>query len=341
MPFFATQRVDSTVVAMDQQTDPPNVQLITAHTNGTEVDAYFGCWLDTNQPFKLNGVTPNNVLPIAPPATNINGPFTDPENPPLTIQQAIQRNSHQCLIAEIAFDQVVIPVGKDPSNYDKLAQRNLNVVGVASPHLVPYTFDIKPSAANLPPDQMPDELMIDWGNVPAGSKASIYLPALNAQSILSTADRLYSHHELSRLDDHTLGCKAAGISYIPIPSGTASNHAGLMTIDVPPTVRKGQTFKVVTRQITNTFSVAPGAQMPPEIGGVPKVAAVQDVIKWRKVLGSFQLTIPVQTKDVLLEPEQRLLSVLRWISRSIPQDNRWRPVFDRYLEQIEGRVDAL
>jgi hypothetical protein len=228
---------------------------------------------------------------------------------------------------------------------DKLAQRNLNVVGVASPHLVPYTFDIKPTASELPPSQMPDELMIDWGNVPSGTKASIYLPGLNAQSILTTADRLYSHHDLSRLDEHTLGCKAAGISYIPIPPGIganhASNHAGLMTIDVPPTVRRGQAFKVVTRQITNTFGLAPEAQAPPEIAAVSRVAATHDVIKWRKVLGSFQVTIPVQTKAVLLEPEQRLLSVLRWISRSIPRDNRWRPVFDRYLEQIAGRVDAL
>ncbi len=155
------------------------------------------------------------------------------------------------------------------------------------------------------------------------------------------SDRLYSHHDLSRLDDHTLGCKAAGISYIPIPPGVDSNHAGLMTIDVPATVRKGQLFKVVTRQITNTFSVAPEPQTPPEIAVVPSVAATAGVIKWRKVLGSFQLTIPVQTKEALREPEERLLSVLRWISGSIPHGNRWHPVFRRYLEQTAGRVDAL
>lgn len=32
---------------------------------------------------------------------------------------------HQCLVAEIAFDPIPIPVGKDPHNWDKLAQRNL------------------------------------------------------------------------------------------------------------------------------------------------------------------------------------------------------------------------
>src|SRR5205085_11652984 len=51
LPFFAAPRVDSTVVAMDQQTDDPyNVQDISAHADGSEVDKIFGCWLDINQP---------------------------------------------------------------------------------------------------------------------------------------------------------------------------------------------------------------------------------------------------------------------------------------------------
>ena len=37
----------------------------------------------------------------------------------------------------------------------------------------------------------------------------------------------------------------------------------------------------------------------------------------------------------------RLLSVLRWIAKAIPQRNRWHPVFERYLKQIEVRVEAL
>jgi hypothetical protein len=341
IPCFAAPRVDPTNAnGLNAQTDPLNVgplgNPIPADGTGAEVQVYFGCWLDINQNVA--------VLPAAPASAA--GPFT----PVQSIQQAI-KNKHQCLVAEINLDppEPQLAAGVTPAMSDKLAQRNLNVVGVASPHLVPCTFDIKPTASQLPSSQMPDELMIDWGNVPAGTKASIYLPGLNAQSILTMADRLFSHHDLSCLDEHTLGCKAAGISYIPIPPGITSNHAsnhvsshaGLLTIDVPPTVRKGQTFKVVTRQITNTFGLAPEAQKPPEIASVSRVAATHEVIKWRKVLGSFQVTIPVQTKAVLLEPEQRLLSVLRWISRSIPHDNRWRPVFSRYLEQIAGRVDAL
>src|ERR1700687_2439919 len=103
-------------------------------------------------------------------------------------------NKHQCLVAEINLDppEPQIATGATPAVSDKLAQRNLNIVGVASPHIVPYTFDLQPTATDLPPNQMRDELMIDWGNVPAGTTASIYLPGLSAQNILSTADRLYS-----------------------------------------------------------------------------------------------------------------------------------------------------
>jgi hypothetical protein len=58
-------------------------------------------------------------------------------------------------------------------------------------------------------------------------------------------------------------------------------------------------------------------------------------------VGSFQLTIPVVNKEILLEPEERLLSNLRWIERAIPSENRWYSVFRRYVERIAARVDAF
>ena len=51
-----------------------------------------------------------------------------------------------------------------------------------------------------------------------------------------------------------------------------------------------------------------------------------------------QLTIPVKVAEVLLEPEERLLAIMRWIDESIPANERWSPVFERYLEQIADRV---
>ncbi len=276
------------------------------------------------------------------PATNVDGPFTDSANPPLPIQQAILRNLHQCLIAEIAFDPVAIPVGKDPSNWNQLAQRNLIWSDVGSAQAL-STFEIRPTPAGLLPAQEPDELMIDWGNIPNGTSVQIYLPAVKVTDVLSMANRMYTSHRLTRADDHTLQCRTGGITYVPIPPGAGINYAGLLSVELPATVRKGQVFTIVVRQVTNAFGKP--IEPPPQIAARRKAKAAAVVapaeIEWRRVLGAFQLTIPVKTKEVLLEREERELSVLRWIAEAIPHHNRWHPVFHRYLEKIAGRVSAF
>ncbi|WP_051970876.1 M14 family metallopeptidase [Kitasatospora azatica] len=113
IPCFAGERVPAATTAMTRQTDPHNILRLPA-TGGPEVDTYFGCWLDINQPSR-------NVLPPAVPPGNPDGPFAAA----VPIQQAIIRNPHQCLIAEIAYDPVAVPTGATPSTSDKLAQRNL------------------------------------------------------------------------------------------------------------------------------------------------------------------------------------------------------------------------
>jgi hypothetical protein len=49
----------------------------------------------------------------------------------------------------------------------------------------------------------------------------------------------------------------------------------------------------------------------------------------------------VRHKEVLLAPEQRLLSTLRWIERAIPSNDRWYTTFQRYVRQVAMRVDGL
>jgi hypothetical protein len=85
----------------------------------------------------------------------------------------------------------------------------------------------------------------------------------------------------------------------------------------------------------------PSIQVHVNPGAIATGAVVKDVIEWRRVLGSFQLSIPVERKHALLGPEERLLSVLRWIAKGIPHHNRWHPVFRRYVKQIAGRLSAL
>src|SRR5436190_5279294 len=64
-------------------------------------------------------------------------------------------------------------------------------------------------------------------------------------------------------------------------------------------------------------------------------------LQWRRVLGQFALQIPVSTKALLLPPEERLLSILRYIGLSIDPTTRWYLVWKRYLDDIAGRVGDL
>jgi hypothetical protein len=71
-------------------------------------------------------------------------------------------------------------------------------------------------------------------------------------------------------------------------------------------------------------------------------ASVRQPSRWRKVLGAFQLNMPVHADHkTLLENEERTFAVMQWIAQAIPQQNRWSPVFERYLKELGGRVQAF
>ncbi len=328
-PCFATPRVDTASVSMTTQTDQPNVRTIVHDPSGAEVQAYYGCWLDINQPGQA-------VLPLTPPA-NADGPFAPGTMLPL--QRAVVRSPHQCLVAEIAFDPDVMPSGVDPSTSDKLAQRNMAWVSIPNPgrngsRRAPQPFEVRGTPAV---SLGPDELMIDWGDLPAGSRAQIYLPTVSADTVLALAESRYSTVRLGRADDHTLVCPAETVTYLPLPPGDRDDHAGLITVELPLGVRRGQLFGVRVRQITPMqFRGGRGLESDPatRVGGSRS-------LRWQRVVGAFQLNIPVETKEVLLAREQRLLSLLRWIGAAIPPKSRWYPVFERYLDQIADRVDDL
>lgn len=348
IPFFATPRVNTSLASMAQQTDDPNVQNITA-IGGPEVDTFFGCWLDINQPFKPNG-SANNVLPLTVDPFFKDGPFGFfGFSTPVPIQQAILRNPHQCLVAEIAFDPVPIPFGKDPGNWDKLAQRNIAWSDLGSGRAL-STFEVRPTPVPPSPSEPPDELMIDWGNTPQGSLASIYIPSASADQILDMASRMYTTRRLVRGDDHTIRCKTGGITFVPIPYGTTMDYAGLLSIDLPSHLRPGERFNVVVRQVTNAFSAVRqplrGMETNPEKqsskGKKREAVAVSHPHQWRRVHGAFQLTMPVHAdKKRLLLNEERLLSVMKWIGNAIPAQSRWSPVFERYLQDLGGRVQTF
>ena len=319
IPCFASARINTASASMTTQTDTPNVQTIGKDTSGAVVSQYFGCWLDINQSQQTH-------FPFQFPAANIDGPYTSNRK---SIQDHI-RNEHQCLVSEIAFLPAPAQNGTTPSKSDKLAQRNLAIVETTNPGInlsrrIPQTFEIQPSTSTLEHD----ELMIDWGNVPVGSMATVYLPGIDSTEVLTLASRKYRHHRLKRIDEHTIKLETGGITYLPIPFSDSA-FPGLLTVDLPEGIKTGQVFNVVVRQVT-------GVRQQYDLRRMVR----EELVDWRHIVGSFQLTIPVRDKADILPAQQRLLSNLRWIERAIPAGNRWVSVFGKYVAQIADRVDAL
>jgi hypothetical protein len=204
-PFFATSNQPD----LNDPNDPEygsngvNNRTVTIGS-GDQAFAYYGCFLNVYDPGDLVNGTP---------------------------VQTLLAGTHHCLVAELAYDDAPIVNGNGvtmgPENSDKLAQRNLMVThsdnpGPADTHRVPQTFDLRPSQAVVTTAgqllDYPDELMIDWGRTPVGSKAHIYWPQVSVNQVLALAGRLYGSHLLSASDAHTIDCTVTrGVTYVPIP----------------------------------------------------------------------------------------------------------------------------
>ena len=62
---------------------------------------------------------------------------------------------------------------------------------------------------------------------------------------------------------------------------------------------------------------------------------------WGSVRIRVSSAAGIKPKKMHPKPEERLFSVMRYIALGIAQHSRWYPVFQRYLQQIAGRVIGL
>lgn len=357
IPFFATGDLSSNTDYGPGGINNRTVQIET----GDQVWAYYGCF--------LNLYDSNNIIDGRQIQRWLNG-------------------THHCIVAQIAYDDAPIinanGIVMNPENSDKLAQRNLQVTlsdnpGPADTHRVPQTFDIRPSQPliQVPGSLLnyPDELMIDWGRLPLGSTANIYWPQVDAAEVIKLAGELYGSHLLSAADPNTIQCKITrGVTYVPIPSASGENFAGLFTVDLPLTVVTGQEFNIIVRRVTTRRTgeqIAKGAPAPAVLhvsnpapavpsnapaSHITTIAAVESVpsptggqqavvrrklSNWRYVVGTFQIKIPVSTRDAMLFPEENTLAIMKWRLEQLSPSDRWFPVLKRYLGYLSARVDGL
>jgi hypothetical protein len=362
IPFFATSNSPNLADPNNLEYGSAGVNNLTVMiTSGDSRWAYFGCFLNVYDAGNLvNGVTVQSLL----------------------------TGTHHCIVAQIAYDGAPIVnaggVTERPENSDKLAQRNLQIThssnpGQAATHRIPQTFDLRPSPAPAAsPAELagyPDELMIDWGATPAGSLASIYWPQVSASDVLRLAAQLYGTHQLSAGDPQTIRCAVTrGVTYVPIPADLPQNLAGLLTVDLPPTVVKGQEFNGIVRRVsTRRFKEPPVIALalgeagprptpssassastpssrsttaphvievtPPPIGPPTPPKTASDT--WRYVVGTFQVRIPVSTEDAILPAEEDTLAIFKWRLQAMAPSNRWHPVLRRYVGYLSARVDGL
>ena len=296
IPFFAEPRRPATD-NLNLQQDPHNIDTLKISAGGNETFSYYGCWLDINQPN-------DKRFPIQPVPAN-GGPFSGPA--PLQSIADLIRGTHQCLVAEINFVPDPISAGATTSSSDKLAQRNLSIdhsdnPGPPDTHRVQHTFTIRATTANPLPKQGPDELMIDWGATPRGTVGTLYLPGVSASEVMRLADRLYTRNALKVIEPNSVRMEVTGgVTYVPVPPGGIGDLAGLLSLDLPSTVRRGQTFRVVLHQVIDAPAARPPVTMPQPATGrrrnagasvVPE-AVIEKRSKSRHIVGAFQFSVLV------------------------------------------------
>ncbi|HEX7904874.1 MAG TPA: galactose oxidase early set domain-containing protein [Chitinophagaceae bacterium] len=325
IPFFADPRVDYSTALMSSQIDSRNMKSLPAKGNVESV-VYFGCWLDFNQP--------GQSIPFTEDATHATS---------LVNLQTSIRGIHQCLVAEVYFEGDPTPANATPGSSDNLSQRNLAIAhsdnpGSLATHIVQHTFEIRPSQFFLPKHFIPtdagdshnmthgavtgqrsgpDLLMIHWNNLPKDSKVIVYLPDVPTDDILALETYArFSPTKITKEDEHTFSFKSADVNYIPVPGGFSKNLPGLLTVELPSTVVKGQLFKVLVQQARYYNNT-------------------------RRIIGSFQFNIRVSTAALILKNEIRNLSILKYVRQSLSIVDPWRLIFDRYIGMQSDKVDGL
>jgi hypothetical protein len=216
----------------DAQADGDNVQDIPAG----QQDTFFGVLLDNNLDDPYPGLNP--------------GPGAQP-----TLRDLLT-GEHQCLVAQIEYNGAPIPSGATPWTSDKLSQRNLAVSTVANPGLdasrvAMHTFEIAATPGAITPTLPPDELLLDFSEAtPEGTLLRLHIPSWRAQDVVDLADRFYARHEIEVVDEHTVEISSGGTRYIPIPKCPFA-QTGVIAVEFPLGIKKGQRFDVSVRQITN------------------------------------------------------------------------------------------
>jgi hypothetical protein len=243
-----------------------------------------------------------------------------------------------CIVSEVFFEPDLTANGETPDSSDNLSQRNLAILHSDNPggpdsHTVMHTFEIKPSlipGLGVQTRFVPslattgftaaqgrfriDELIFRWYNLPSDSEVTVYFSDIDTAEIQALAAFRQSSLAFEIVDKHTLKFRVAGATWVPIPGGRDLNIPALLSIKLPNTVVYGQEYRVSIHQVSGQTG---------------------------QIIGTCEFQIPVTKAELILGEEIRSLSVLKHIASTIPEENRWYSLMQRYVHHLGLRVDAL
>jgi hypothetical protein len=228
-PYFSHTRI----APPSSQIDNDNLQPISAGT-GYRI---FGALID------------NNLNDPYLTATPVSG------GPNLSLPTIVM-GEHQCVIAQVVYADAPIPSGANPATSDKISQRNLAIQPVSNPGLSAsrvaiHTFEMEATPGAISSALPPDEFLLEWSRgIPSGTYLNIHVPTWNAQAVVDLADQFYARHEIRAIDAHTIEIPGGGVRYVPIPQ-SLQRQTGVISVQLPLGVRKGQRFDLSVQQVTN------------------------------------------------------------------------------------------
>lgn len=159
-----------------------------------------------------------------------------------------------------------------------------------------------------------DELVFFWNNLPKDSVVEVYIPGTPVTEIFNYRNLRHAPGTVQIVNENTLRLFVGEVTYLPITPFYGDNLAGLITIQLPKGIKKGQRFKV-------------------------------DVVQMRtdeaRTLGGFQLNIQVEKAFEIVEREINWLELFHRRLSLTPANNRWFPVLQKQVEFTRSRAEGL
>jgi hypothetical protein len=158
-----------------------------------------------------------------------------------------------------------------------------------------------------------DELRIDWNDLPKGTRARLFLPAIQPELLVSLRNARHAPSTVRALPDGTLELAVVrGVTYLPIPPTENGRLAGVLTLELPEGVRAGQRFTVdVTHQRAGS--------------------TVRN--------GGFRIEVLVKKEREFIGATLRGIELVHEQLRAMSPSDRWYPILERRLrtERLRGK----